>query len=981
MNVRRRREANYRFDPRYIVAKYRRIGHSHGTMGEVVIPLDDRCSTPPAFECIMLIQHVHPSRILVFCIAQCVLGFVCCVCSADDANSKSIAEGTDPKQIEFFEKHIRPLLVTHCYECHSNHDKKGGLDLGSRDSMLRGGDSGSAIQPGDADASLLIKAVRYHDSDLQMPPKGPISKQELEELERWIKIGAPFPTVNAQAAVAGKLGMSIEEGRAFWSLQPIANPSIPESAFQSWTETSIDRFVAQKLESSSLTPAANADRRTLIRRLTLDLTGLPPTNDEVDAFLSNDAPDAYLQLIDRLLASPQYGVHWGRHWLDVARYADSNGLDENLAFGNAWRYRDYVMSSFNVDKPVDHFVVEQIAGDLLENSTLESKTGTGFLVLGAKVLAEPDREKLTMDTIDEQIDAFGKAFLGMTLGCVRCHDHKFDPILQKDYYGLAAIFKSTQTFGDTNFGAIKHWNEYSFANPSEKEELKKVAAEISNRQSSANGFKSKAMEALRTKTRSSVAHYLAAAPWVDRNMTLQQIASVAEPLGLHPRVLQHCRRHLDFHSEDPLFVHWHHCVKAEKYEEIYPYYSDLFHRASTAWEDAKQKDKNVKRLDDPELERARTALLDPTGLLAIPPKVEFALNESTFKEYDRLATEARIYESFAMDEPSVMSVRDGNVQTSIPLHIRGSHRNLGELVSRRFPEVMCAPKESIILSRKQSGRLELARWMVGPSHPLTARVFVNRVWGWHFGKGLVRTTENFGALGDRPSNPELLDYLARSLIESGWSLKELQRSIVRSNVYRMGASHSNRTAGLQIDPENRLHWHFPSQRMTAEQIRDSILDVAGMLDMQIGGKMVPLRNRQFVFDHTSIDHTKYDSMRRAAFLPVIRNNLYSVFEQFDFPDPTMPTGSRNSTTVAPQSLLLMNSDWVMNAARRIAAESNVGTSMEESIERLYRKVLLRPAREEEMRSAKEFLIANASYESLALLAQTLLICNEFVYLR
>ncbi|MEQ1828392.1 MAG: PSD1 and planctomycete cytochrome C domain-containing protein [Pirellula sp.] len=906
-----------------------------------------------------------------------------------------------PQELEFFEKSIRPLFVTHCYECHSGNEKNGGLKLDSRDAILRGGDSGPAIRPREIDLSLIIKAVRYQTQELQMPPKGALPASDIALLERWIAMGAPDPRTEinlAKQPASGPSGMSVEEGRRFWSLRPISNPAIPQTQRTDWARSPIDGFVLSKLEDQNLSPAPEADRRSIVRRLTLGLTGLPPTPDEMAAFASDESPYAYDQLIERLLASPQYGVHWGRHWLDVARYADSNGLDENLAFGTAWRYRDYVIQSINNDKPIDTFIVEQIAGDLIPNSDLESKTGTGFLVLGAKVLAEPDREKLTMDTIDEQIDTLGKAFLGMTLGCARCHDHKFDPIQQKDYYALAAIFKSTKTFGDSNFGAIKHWNEISLATNSEKEELKKVTAEIAKRQSAVSSFKSESMEALRKKTRSLAATYLATAPLITPEMTLQEIESIAAPLGLHPRVLFHCRRHLQFHSDHPLFVIWHESAGAKDYERIRRHYTDLFERTERAFADAKQRDSKAKKLDDPELEMARAELYDVNGFLAVPPKPGFAFDESILKELDKRANEARLYESFAPDEPSVMGVSDGSLQSGIPLHIRGNHRNLGENISRGFPDVMCGPSESLILSRKQSGRLELARWLTSPSHPLTARVFVNRVWRWHFGQGLVGTTENFGVLGDRPVNPQLLDYLARYFMESGWSLKELHRVILRSSAYRMGVRHPQSDTAMKQDSENRFQWRYNPQRMSAEQVRDSILFASGQLDLQIGGKMVPLRNRQFVFDHTSIDHTRYDSMRRAAYLPVIRNNLYSLFEQFDFPDPTMPTGSRNTTTVAPQALLLMNSEWVIAAAERVTKCVLEETHSEvECVNALYQRLLGRKPSPLESNRALEFVLARseAATETATepncvaeppgnawmLLAQSLLICNEFVFIR
>ncbi|MCA9047200.1 MAG: DUF1549 domain-containing protein, partial [Planctomycetaceae bacterium] len=352
-----------------------------------------------------------------------------CCADEDERNgaSKSAAE-VSAEDLEFFEKRIRPLLVKHCCECHAGEEINGGLSVESRSLLLKGGDSGPAVVPGDPDRSRLIEAVRYENRELQMPPQNRLPAAEVRLLEEWISKGVPDPRAEpSETADQHSMGLSLEEGRQFWSFQPVSNPPIPEIRDSGRVKTPIDAFVLHKLEENNLTPAPAADKRTLIRRVTFDLTGLPPTPAEISDFLSDNSPDAWNKVVERLLASPQYGVRWGRHWLDVARYADSNGLDENLAYGNAWRYRDYVVDAFNNDKPFNRFVVEQIAGDLLPEANRETRIATGFLALGAKVLAEPDMEKLVMDTVDEQLDTVGKTFMGMTLGCVRCHDHKFDP--------------------------------------------------------------------------------------------------------------------------------------------------------------------------------------------------------------------------------------------------------------------------------------------------------------------------------------------------------------------------------------------------------------------------------------------------------------------------------------------------------------------------------------------------------------------------
>ncbi|MFN5272401.1 MAG: PSD1 and planctomycete cytochrome C domain-containing protein [Planctomycetota bacterium] len=888
-----------------------------------------------------------------------------------------------PEKLEFFESKVRPILVQRCYECHSGQESNGGLRLDYREGLLKGGDSGPALQADEPQGSLLLRAIRYQNADLQMPPSGKLDATEIEVLETWVGQGAVDPRADLPSGSSDKpQGMSIQDGRNFWSMMPLKPVEVPRAVDTDWCRNPIDAFVLKELDSNGLRPSPESSRREILRRVTLGLIGLVPESQEYKAFEQDTAPEAYERQVDRLLSSEQYGVRFGRHWLDVARYSDSNGLDENIAYGNAWRYRDYVVEAFNSDKPFDRFIEEQIAGDLLPDADRQSKTATGFLVLGAKVLAEPDRDKLTMDTIDEQLDTIGKAFMGMTLGCARCHDHKFDPIKQRDYYALAAILKGTKTFGDSNFGAIKHWNEISYANPQEKEQLKAIDAQIAEKNGAWNKLKSEAIGKLREQVRKQAADYLAVASKLTSEATLNEWAQVGEELKLHPRVLANSRRYLDNHRQEPLFAKWHELAGHGDHQAIRDYYQELFERALGEWEKAKAADAQVKKLEDSTLEAARVALGDVGGFLAIPAKMEHALDQESLVRIHELAESARLFESAAPDETSVMGVADKGVVDGLAIHIRGSYRNLGDVVPRGFPEVMVSQGATPIFSRHSSGRLELARWLANATHPLTARVIVNRVWRWHFGRGLVESTENFGVLGDRPSHPELLDYLARWFIESGWSIKELNRLILTSSTYRMSSVHPEAQSALAIDPENRLRWHYKLERMDAEPLRDSILQVAGRLDCQLGGKSVPLRNRQFVFDHTSIDHTKYDSIRRTVYLPIIRNHLYSLLEQFDFPDPTMPVGSRNTSMVSVQMLLLMNADWIIDSASLLARRSQEFSSEpSRRIDWLFETVLGRAPKEHEQRRFLDAISAGqaSGEDPWVTLAHNLLICSEFIY--
>lgn len=775
------------------------------------------------------------------------------------------ADSPTSADLDFFEKKVRPILVERCYECHSTETgkTKGSLALDSKAATLQGGDNGPALVAGNADKSLIIEAIRYTNRDMQMPPKSALPAAEIKILEEWIQRGAPDP--RTQVTAQGPKKIDLEKGRQHWAFRPIAK-TVPPVA----TGHPIDAFVSAKLAEKNLKLSAPADPVTLIRRMSFDITGLPPTPEEVQTFVTENAKHpqtAVRNLIDRLLASPHYGEKWGRHWLDVARYADSNGLDENVAIGTAWRYRDYVVNSFNTDKPFDRFLTEQIAGDLLPAKNLEERhehaTATAFLNLGAKVLAEADKEKLTMDVVDEQIETTGRAFLGMTLGCVRCHDHKFDPISHEDYYALAAIFKSTRSFSEEKNGAISFWMETPIGD-------------------------------------------------------LDDFAAVKS-------------------AERAL---------AEKKKEL--------SAAAAA----------AKKTPSPE----------------------------TKAKVDQVMNEMEEVEKNLPDLPTVVGVRDSNeIKTTVPIHIRGSHLTLGKPIERGFPKVMeasLAPKPTF--PGERSGRLELAQWMARPEHPLTSRVIVNRVWTWHFGHGIARTPDNFGLLGDAPTNPELLDYLATWLPANHWSLKDLHRLILTSATYQQSSAPSD-----DRDPENRLLHHFPMRRLQAEEIRDALLSVAGQIDLHMGGKTVPLRNRQFVFNHTSKDATKYDSTRRALYLPIIRNNLYDLFQQFDYPDPAVSTGQRNSTIVSPQALLLMNSPLASQSALGFA--KRVLQSHRELNPRLQQAIRLAYAREAtqaDILAAQDFLTAADAMlassvddyalrqeQSWELLCQSLMMANEFIYLR
>ena len=658
--------------------------------------------------------------------------------------------------------------------------------------------------------------------------------------------------------------MDLAKGRQHWAFQPVQRAALPAVKAKDWPQNGIDHFILARLEKAGLQPAPAVAPRDLQRRLNYALTGLPPKANSKFVNLKSE--------IENLMATPQYGERWARHWLDVVRYADSNGLDENAAHANAWRYRDYVVNAFNADKPYDQFLIEQIAGDLQAKDSQEDARrrelfiATGFLSLGPKVLAEPDKVKMEMDIIDEQIDTLGKALLGLTLGCARCHDHKFDPIPTADYYALAGIFKSTKTM--ESLKTIAKWHENSVATPAEKR--------------------------LREK-------------------------------------------------HDVL-------IDAQK-------------KVVTAF-----------------TEKANAQLLVSLKIDKLPAKPEEKYPKTTREELGKLRTALKQLENNPPPLVSAMGVTDGNA-TELPVFVRGDHNTPASFKQpRRFPQVLSDGKP---LGNENSGRLALAQWIADKKNPLTARVMVNRVWRWHFGRGLVATTDNFGLLGERPSHPDLLDWLAAWFMDNGWSVKKLNTLILTSATYQMSSTAS--PAALQQDANNVLLSRAPLRRLEAEPLRDSLLELGGLLDKQVGGFVWTFENYKLVFNHTSEDATTYESNRRALYLPVIRNHVYDLFELFDFPDPGTVNGNRADSTIAPQALYLMNSPLVLRATESIAEallkEGDLTNA--QRVQRLYAQVFNRPPTVKETQRAVVF-INNFAQDRLAswqALSQALVSSNEFLYLK
>jgi hypothetical protein len=784
------------------------------------------------------------------------------------------AEELSSKEVEFFEKKIRPLLSKHCYKCHSaQSDKsKGGLVLDSVEGWMAGGDTGPAIVAGNVKKSLLLRAVSYTNPDLEMPPKRKLADHEIKALVEWVRRGAPDPRVGAAKIPAPKSSIDIEKGRQFWAFQAPKESAPPTVKSDIWVIDNLDRFVLAKLEEKNLTPVGDASRATYIRRVNFDLIGLPPTPAEVEAFVKNKSPMAHHELVDRLLGSKRFGERWGRHWLDIARFAESTGKTRNYPYSHAWRYRDYVIDSFNADKPYNRFVTEQVAGDLLPAKNTaqrdRQRIATAFLALGPKDLNERDKNQYLMDNVDEQIDVTTRAILGLTVSCARCHDHKFDPIPTKDYYAIAGIFRSTDQLvgmGSKRGGG----NRYNPAQLYPIGNAGKVAAATEPPPSRGN---QRALKRIQTE--------LAAAK--QELKTLQQgarkTAANAKRGNANKRKGKNRKRRKVSFPGDVL------AAPANDAKTLTP------------------TERNAK------IRELRQTVKELSQKLS-----------RTKKKNQKRGGGAK------PSAPAVMGVRDGARQIDCRICVRGDVSNLGAQVDRGFLQVISVPDAPQIPS-DSSGRLELASWLTSEKNPLTARVMANRIWYHLFGRGIVRTVDNFGLTGDRPTHPELLDHLALRFVRGGWSVKKLVRSIVLSRTYRLDSTYDEKS--YAIDPGNELLWRVNQRRLDVEALRDAMMSVSGELDLETPkGSIVtnfPVgeigRNPRASGDASASNH-------RSVYLPVLRSSLPTMFETFDFADPSMVKGQRDVTTVSTQALFLLNSDFVRTqsllTARRVLSKDGL----------------------------------------------------------
>jgi hypothetical protein len=893
--------------------------------------------------------------------------------------------------LEFFEKKIRPLLVKHCYECHGGDEVEAGLRLDSSRGWLGGGDNGPAIVPGKPDESLLIRAIRY-GGDFEMPPEGKLPDTAIELFEQWVARGAPAQTavdvtIKRSAAGTGKASgtrIDLEEGRKFWAYQPVANPPIAAPKDVEWSNHAIDRFVLARLEAAGMRPNEEADRTTLVRRLYFDLLGLPPTPEQIDEFVQDESSEAYERLVDRLLGSPHFGERWGRHWLDVVRYGESLTL-RGFVLPQAWRYRDYVIEAFNDDRPYDQFLREQLAGDLLPAKSLAEKQrqliAATFLMLGNHNLEEQDKRQLDMDVVDEQLDTIGKAMLGQTIGCARCHDHKFDPIPTADYYAMAGILRSVQSVEHAN---VSKWLEVPMPLAAEEEQrFAELETDLARTEQQVRDLKAE------IKRIGELHKGEADVPAVAQVKELPGIVvddQQAKRVGFW-KDSQHIKRYIG-----PGYTHDDNTGKGEKTLTFVPalaasgrYEVRLAYtygptRAENApvtvfGADGERTLSINQRLPPPidgrfislgeyNFEQAGQSFVlvsnEGTNGYVIADAVQFlpiradgTIAGERSKKEDGAATEAAAGEELDLAEkqtllrqlegdlrglrnemdqrPKVMTVVESSKPADIAIHIRGSVHSLGAVVPRGFLQVATiGPPPPIPVD--ESGRRQLAEWVASRANPLTARVFVNRVWHWLFGQGLVRTTDNFGTTGEAPSHAELLDHLASRFVREGWSTKKLIRYIVLSKTYRLSSEDDEQD--LKSDAENRLLWRMNRKRLEAECIRDCMLAVSGQLNRTMGGNTIkPGTIADYNYQHRET--------RRSVYLPVFRNALPPLLEVFDVADPSMVVGVRNSSTVPTQALFLLNDPFVREqaraAAKRLLSEGDV--TDDERITSAFRRTL------------------------------------------
>jgi len=806
-----------------------------------------------------------------------------------------VADEIPRRDLEFFEKQIRPVLVKHCYECHSDKAKKaeGGLVLDTREGMLVGGESGAAVVPNKIAQSILIEAIEY--KSFEMPPDKKLPDAVIADFRKWVKSGAPDPRDGKMSSMAAdQKEQQYLTASDLWSLKPIAKPKPPHVKDESGMESPIDRFIQARLESRNLEPVPHAKPETLLRRVYFDLTGLPPTAKQLQQFLESPSPHALEAIIDKLIATPQFGERWARHWMDVARYAESAGNSRDVLMPHAWRYRDYLVDAVNNDVPFDRFITEQIAGDLLTAETSwerdRLRIATGFLAIGSKSL---NGGNLELDIVDEQIDVIGKSILGLTISCARCHDHKFDPIPTKDYYALAGIFKSTDTLYG---GGLKRANK-----PNLQLSSLYVLGEHGAEQMKALQKQEQELAKLTRQEKNLLNR--------QKKLRKQLPKDFQQRLRELKRLEQARQKQTQNNTEEPA--------------------------------DEPDSDSNDKTSDDQPVSQEDQIILEYSS--------NAAELRSIRQNVDDLKKQKPKYTfKFAV------GARDAEKISDSKIHIRGEKNKLGELAPRGFLSAVANSTEHQV-NATQSGRLELANWLTDPKNPLTARVAVNRIWMHLFGRGIVNTVDNFGVNGESPTHPELLDYLANRFIELGWSRKALIKELMLTRTYKLSSDYN--VSNYEADPANALLWRMSRRRLEAEAIRDAMLAASGELDLrrphasavaEIGDGEVG-RNLNTKPLYQPFPH-------RSVYLPIIRGLVPTMLKTFDLPDPSNPQGQRDRTNVPPQSLFMMNNPFVIKRAAALAERALAQSAdVESRIQWLYQTCYTRPASSAELQIATQYM--------------------------
>ena len=880
----------------------------------------------------------------------------------------ALAAAPEAAGLEFFEKHIRPVLVESCYKCHSAQAEKlkGGLLLDTREGVLKGGDTGPAVIPGDPEKSLLIKAVRYTDKDLQMPPAKSgekLAPEVVAHFEAWVKMGAPDPRTGQTQASKSKPPSS-----EHWAFKPVKKPAVPAIRNNRLAQTEVDGFILAKLEAKGIVLAPRADRRTLIRRASYTLTGLPPTPEEVRAFEDDRSPDAFAKVVDGLLASPRYGERWGRYWLDVARFADTKGyvFEEERKYPYSYTYRDWVIRAFNEDLPYDQFLVQQLAADRLPlGDDKRPLAALGFLTLGRRFLNNQQ------DIIDDRIDVVARGTMALTVACARCHDHKFDPVSQKDYYSLYGVFASSHEPKELPLLG-------SAATP---KEYPAYVAERNKRDQELADYIATKEEDIRSKFRAQVGDYLLAVhdatkgdedkkeglyrerklqpalaraykdalknwqknsqaifgPWFaltalpSSNFAAQAKETVAQfAATVNPQVGKL------FSTNPPASL-----------KEAAESYNKLFAGVDKEWRAARTNTPSPKALADASREDLRQVLYGDAMPIMSQSSDQLRSATDTPVQQKIRALKRKVDELDATHPgapPRAMAMADNATPTEPRVFKRGNPGLPGDTVRRQFLEAVSGPNRQPFTNG--SGRLELARAITSRDNPLTARVWVNRVWLHHFDSALVRTPADFGVRCEPPTHPELLDWLAARFMDDGWSIKKLHRLILLSAAWQQGSEDNPKAA--KIDPANQLLWRQHRQRLDLEAMRDTLLAVSGQLDLTVGGH--------------AVDIVEPATTRRTVYGFVERQNLPGLFRTFDFASPDTTSAQRFHTTVPQQALFLMNSPFVVRQAQRILerAEVKSAPSDEQRLQRLHQIVLQRTPDPDELKLAQQFLAAQAT---------------------